>query len=333
VLSAPLNVHWELTNRCNLACRHCYQQDDAADAALPGATGLWTIAERLVEAGVFELTMTGGEILLVPEVFDLIDYFNAAGIEPHVTSNGTLVDDRRADELARRRLTFQVSIDSSDPLVHDGVRRRPGALRRAVEGVERLVERGVPVAVSYTCMPQNVEDAAGVAALAEQIGVTRVCIGEVLPSYGDSQARSAMEHRRLDYVYRHLDQVREQFEGRVEVSLAMHRAGDAPTDVCTALDRDLAILHDGHAYPCPFVRHPDYDMGSVLEHPIAALWNSDVARRFRDEKRVASVPHCRILAAASPSTAIDPGTRTAAQARAVRCDGCASHPTTRSTRP
>lgn len=302
MLSTPLNIHWELTNRCNLSCVHCYQQDDVQDSALPEAEFLFSVAERVLEAGVFELTLTGGEILLVKQVYELIDFFNEAGIAPHVTSNGTLINDWHADQLAQRNLTFQVSIDSADPSVHDGVRGRKGALQRAVKGIARLVERRVPVSVAYTCMPQNIDDAAGVVSLAEQLGVDRVCIGEVLPHFGDATVRGQLEHAtgELDSARIELNALQEEFSDRVDVKLAFQGLEqDLPKPSCTALERDLAILHDGHAYPCPFVRNPRYDLGSVLENSIKSLWRKQVAEEFRREKVENRVPHCR-LAAASP---------------------------------
>jgi radical SAM protein with 4Fe4S-binding SPASM domain len=276
---------------------------------------------------VFELTLTGGEIMLVKQVFSLIDFFNEVGITPHVTSNGTLVDDRRADELASRRVTFQVSIDSADASVHDGVRGRQGALRRALQGIERLIEREVPVSVAYTCMPQNVADAEGVVALADGLGVERVCVGEVLPHFGEEGVRESLEHGDgdLDAVALQLEDLRQRYAGRVDVSLAFQGLASATQEAgaigCSALDRDLAILHDGHAYPCPFVRNPRYDLGSVLTTPIRQIWTDAVAAAFRQEKAGSAIPHCRV-AAASPA-----GSLPMIAGAGGGCGGCGASPT------
>jgi MoaA/NifB/PqqE/SkfB family radical SAM enzyme len=295
-------VHWELTNRCNLRCIHCYQQDDAPDATLPSTEILFAIAQRIVDANVFELTLTGGEIMMVPQLPEVIDFFNNAGIEPHITSNGTLVSERRADQLAERRLTFQVSIDSADPSVHDGVRQRPGALGRAVRGIERLVERKVPVSIAYTCMPQNADAAPGVVELAARVGVEKVCIGEVLPFFGDEERRAEMAHSadNLNDARRRLVALAVEYEDRVDLRLAFQGLGATDSDPirrpCTALERDLAVLHDGSAYPCPFVRRPTACLGSVLDSSIRDIWNSSAAQRFRSEKAQLPVPHCHIEA-------------------------------------
>lgn len=309
MLSAPLNIHWELTNRCNLRCIHCYQQDDERDAVMPSASLLSIIAHRIADASVFELTLTGGEIMMVKQLPWLLDFFNERGIEPHVTSNGTLVSERRADELAARRLTFQVSIDSADPSVHDGVRQKRGALARAVRGIERLVERGVSVSVAYTCMPQNADSVPGVLELAERIGVHKVCVGEVLPYFGGRSQRTQMTRstEATTNAHNRLLALVDAYAGRIDLKLAFQGVEtDDPVpkrQSCTALDRDLAILHDGSAYPCPFVRKAAYRLGSVVDTPIRELWSCAAAERFRREKTELHVFHCRLEAEPTDSSA------------------------------
>ncbi|MGP3922426.1 radical SAM protein [Streptomyces sp. 8N616] len=297
-LTAPLNVHWELTNLCNLKCVHCYQQDDGPRMGLPSADVLSLIARRIVEAGVFEVTLTGGEVLLVPQLRSLVAFFNANGLRPHITSNGMLVDDSTAAWLAAADVTFQVSLDAADPDRHNAVRRSPHAYAKALAGVSRLVERGVEVSFAYTAMPDNLEEIEGVAALAAERGVRRVCVGEVLPEFG-----SAADRRRLELAaepFGHfvagLQALRDRYRGRVDIAAALLSGHlhdpQLRASPCTALDRDLAILHDGWAYPCPFVRDRRQRLGHVRQQGIREIWSSPAARRFRAEKQTRASKHC-----------------------------------------
>jgi MoaA/NifB/PqqE/SkfB family radical SAM enzyme len=297
-LRSPLNVHWELTNLCNLKCVHCYQQDDGPRGRLPAAETLWTITQRIVDAGVFELTLTGGEILLVPQLREIVAFLNESGIRPHITSNGMLVSDAIADWIAASQVTFQVSIDSADPERHNGVRQSPRAYEAALAGVRRLVKRGVNVSFAYTAMPGNTDDIEAVVALAEGSGVTRVCVGEVLPEYGPSELRQRLRltPETFSTFAADVDNVKEAYEGRVDVAVALlsghrfdARLRESP---CTAMDRDLAILYDGWAYPCPFVRDISQRLGNVINEPITDIWIGAAATKFRAEKSTRSVKHC-----------------------------------------
>ncbi|MER7969348.1 radical SAM protein [Streptomyces sp. NPDC096080] len=305
-LNAPLNVHWELTNLCNLNCVHCYQQDDGPRRGLPRSDLLDTIARRIMDADVFEVTLTGGEVLLVPQLRDIVRHFNSHGLRPHITSNGMLVNDEKADWLAAADITFQVSLDAADPTRHNAVRRSPFAYQRALEGVTRLVERGVEVSFAYTAMPDNLEEIEGVLAVAAERGVGRVCVGEVLPEFGGAANRRRLEMAAEPFgrFVAGLGELRERYRGRVDLVAALlsghlhdRRLRASP---CTALERDLAILHDGWAYPCPFVRDRRQRLGDVRQHDLRTIWAGPSALRFREEKRTQSTKHC-------VSTASHPG--------------------------
>ncbi|MEU2053409.1 radical SAM/SPASM domain-containing protein [Streptomyces bungoensis] len=314
-LTAPLNVHWELTNLCNLNCVHCYQQDDGPRTGLPHADLLHVISRRIVEAGVFEVTLTGGEVLLVPQLQDIVTYFNSHGLRPHITSNGMLVTDEKADWLAAADVTFQVSLDAADPGRHNDVRRSPHAYDRALEGVTRLVERGVEVSFAYTAMPDNLQEIEGVLAVAAERGVGRVCVGEVLPEFGDAANRRRLEIAAEPFgqFVAGLRELRERYRGRVDLAAALlsghlhdQRLRASP---CTALDRDLAILHDGWAYPCPFVRDRRRRLGDVRRHDLRTIWGGAQAQRFREEKRTQSTKHCVSTAPPQGPVLVQLGTR------------------------
>ncbi len=314
-LTAPLNVHWELTNVCNLRCVHCYQQDDGRRAGLPSTETVMTIAHRISDAGAFEVTLTGGEVLLVRQLRDVVAFFNGRGIRPHITSNGMLVDDYTADWLAGAYVTFQVSIDALDPTRHNAIRRSPYAFDRALAGVARLVARGVEVSFAYTATPENLTELPAVVALAADQGVGRVCVGEVLPEFGNMATRDRL---RLDAspfatFVAGLHSLRERYRGKVDVAVALlsghiydPRLRASP---CTALERDLAILHDGWAYPCPFVRKPQHRLGNILQQSINEIWSSPAAERFRAEKRTRATKHCVDVDARSGPIPISISTR------------------------
>lgn len=307
-LTAPLNIHWEMTNVCNLHCLHCYQQDDGPRQPLPTGATLSLIAERIIESGAFELTLTGGEPLLVPQLHDLVMRFNEHGIRPHITSNGMLVDKKAADWLAAVDVTFQISIDGATADTHNEIRRSAHAFARAVQGIRHLVARGVPVSIAYCATPANLSEAERVVALGADLGVTRVCIGEVLPYFGSAAVKRSLSFDEASYrtFASALGRTAEIYAGQVEVAVALmsgHRYdGNLRRSPCTALDRDLAILHDGWAYPCPFVRSPEYRLGRVLDESIRTIWLSEVAQRFRIEKAGGAPKHCTI--AASPASPV-----------------------------
>lgn len=300
LLTAPLNVHWELTNKCNLNCQFCYQRDDEADLQANRRTRDFIIAHRIVDAKVFELTITGGEILLVPYLMELIRSFNERHITPHVTTNGTLISEDIARALASVRISVQISIDSHDPLVHDTLRGRSGSHEDALRGARRLVEHGVDVTLAFTRTKENWAHGAKVVELASRIGVGKVCVGTVMPQFGEFPAALGVE---LSSEQRIEEQSALEAAKEAHRNVSVQSVLDLPTSSdgagcsdCSALRRDLAILHDGSAYPCTFTRGDQFRLGSVVTTPIADLWRSDAAALFRRHRESTAMPMCRDVA-------------------------------------
>jgi sulfatase maturation enzyme AslB (radical SAM superfamily) len=134
---ALLSANLELTNRCNLRCTFC----PTADGRMQRARGFMDpalFARALEGAGRLEfvLLFQWGEPLLHPKFFDLARRAAARGARTLVTTNGTLLDDRRVAELLRSGLDrVTVSVDG-DAATHEAVRGVP--LARTLEAVRRL---------------------------------------------------------------------------------------------------------------------------------------------------------------------------------------------------
>ena len=89
VLSAPLEAHLQITNRCGAGCQGCY-----TGASREGAPNEWGLAEwkraldALADAGVFHVALGGGESAALPWLGELADHARARGIIPNLTTSG-----------------------------------------------------------------------------------------------------------------------------------------------------------------------------------------------------------------------------------------------------
>lgn len=157
---SPVGAKLELTYRCNLKCPFCYTDSprrtrerarDLDDAA-------WrAVVEEAVGLGVIEAVVTGGEPLLRRELaLELIERLCADGVGVTMNTNGWFVDGPTADRLAAvAGFQANISIDGATPELHDAARGVPGSWERAVEGVDRLLQRGARVQVVHVVTPAN----------------------------------------------------------------------------------------------------------------------------------------------------------------------------------
>ena len=150
----PLNVHWDLTWRCDHKCVHCYLTDRRKDdLTLDEAIG---VLDQLVDAGTLSLLISGGDPFLRPDGIDIIKAARARDFDVRINTHGNFIDDELADVLAEIGVAkVSISVYSDNPEHHDAVTLIPGSHAKSVAAARRLVDRGVTVNFKTPVMVQN----------------------------------------------------------------------------------------------------------------------------------------------------------------------------------
>jgi radical SAM protein with 4Fe4S-binding SPASM domain len=151
-LSAPLEVHFSVTNSCSVRCRHCYMDSGDRDAGEMSGIEFRKAMDLLAEMGVFHIAMGGGEALERPDLFELAAHVRSRGMVANLTTNGLLL----TRETATQCTIFgqvNVSVDRMDAPGIDGERDPAAGLR----AIELLLEAGVRTGINCVITRQNVE--------------------------------------------------------------------------------------------------------------------------------------------------------------------------------
>jgi AdoMet-dependent heme synthase len=156
----PRVLAWELTRRCNLNCIHC--RATASEHAPEGELTLSDYQALIDNVAAFAspiIILSGGEPLMRPDLYDIAAHATARGLRVAVSTNGTLV----TPEVARRLLaagvaTCSISIDGSNPDVHDDFRQQPGAFDASLRGMTILQEAGIKAQVNTSLTRRNMDD-------------------------------------------------------------------------------------------------------------------------------------------------------------------------------
>ncbi len=175
-IGQPASGTFELTHRCNLGCRMCYVRQPAGDAGHRqrelSAAQWGDLAREAVDQGLVFLLLTGGEVLLRPDFFAIWEPLTRLGLVLSVFTNGTLVTDAVADRLAAAPpARIEITLYGATPDTADAVTGCAGGFARCVAGIERLLARGVPLAIKATLTRQNVGELPAMQALARDWGV------------------------------------------------------------------------------------------------------------------------------------------------------------------
>ncbi len=165
----PMGVHLQVADRCNHACHHCYQVQGQKGEL--GFEELRSIIDGIADAGVFTLNVSGGEATLRPDLFDILRYARGRGFALRLFTNGFLIDEAYAEELARiGLLEVHVSLYSGVAEEHDAVTRVPRSFDRTVGAITALRQRGVRVVLKTPATTLSPLGARSVEALARDLG-------------------------------------------------------------------------------------------------------------------------------------------------------------------
>jgi AdoMet-dependent heme synthase len=267
-LNIPLNVQLDLTYRCNERCIHCYlDHDDHGEMSTAEIKGL---LDQMADAGVFYLTISGGEILMRRDFFELLEHARARTFCLKLKTNAVLIREKEAARIRSLGVeSVQVSIYSHRPEVHDAITKMPGSLEQSIRGMRLLRQHGIHVIIANVLMVQNAPDYAGVKALAAELRAQFLLDPTVTPMMdGDRSILSLnVDEAALREVFRN-----EALVGNVEEFCAPPLGVDEEALSalpCSAGHTACYVSPYGDVYPC--VQFP-MPCGNVRRTKFVDIW-------------------------------------------------------------
>lgn len=321
----PLTVSLQLTNACNLRCTFCYASSGRAyPNELDTATWLLVI-QRLAAAGVSAITFTGGEPTIARGFPDLLTSASAMVDAVDIFTNGLNWRPELIDLVAAcGNVQVQVSVDGL-ATNHDEIRGRVGSFDAAMETIERLSERGVPVAVAMTVTPRNVGDLEAVMARVEAAGALGFRGGRTVsvgrgdqPGFGLSTAEVELANEA--FAGRRAAGSRMDFTGWSECDNVGDLLGQSgsPVEFLTPGYLSWHVRPDGGVTPCQVENRT---FGNIVTEPLVHIGRPDRLRVMQE-----TAQGCRCVRAITPPDGADlPFGLTAGCCAApaeTRCGGC-----------
>ncbi len=293
-------VVWNITNRCNLKCRHCYASAGKDNLEL-STEQCFEIVDKLASFKVPLILFSGGEPLLRNDIFEIARYAKKRGIKCVLSTNGTLID----RDLAENLDVFEYVGVSLDGLreVNDFFRGVSGAYERAFRGL-LFANEVVLSGIRFTVTKHNYNEVFKLIEVARENDIPRFCLYHLVPA-GRADFRDDItneERRRLidsllreaekegmeiltvdnpaDGVYTHL-QLRKMDEEKAERAreFLKFRGGDSSGIRLACID------HRGLVHPNQFWW--DYVVGNVLESSFEEIWlgEDELLLKLREKAR------------------------------------------------
>jgi len=293
----PLVV-WNMTQRCNLRCVHCYNASGKVETEGElSTTEAEAFIDDLARMEIPVLLFSGGEPLLRPDIFHLGAQAAAHGLRPVLSTNGALITAAVAKGLAEAGFQYiGVSIDGLEK-THDRLRCRKGAYRAAWEGLRQARELGLRTGVRFTVSRENLDDLPGVLEQSVREQVDRFCLYHLVYSGRAvglmTRDLSAAERRRMVgwladraeelhqegrqieilttdnhadgiLLYHRIKRRDESRAAEVLELLAMHGG-------CSAGRKFADVDAQGDVHACQFWGHQS--LGNIRERPFSQIWS------------------------------------------------------------
>ncbi|MDH4136499.1 MAG: radical SAM protein [Anaerolineae bacterium] len=287
----PLHMMLELTNHCNLWCRHCYISDRPPRGELT-LDELKDILDQLAAEGALFLTFSGGEPLVRKDFFQIAAYARKKEFAFTLFSNGTLITPEVADrlqELCPQRV--EISLLGGKASTHDGITQVRGSFDRALRGARLLIERGIKVQLKTTWMRENIEESEQILSLVDEMGAS-------------FRGASLVIHRRdggaeTADLRATVDQLRAMTQRSYDQNPDVKRIPPDPVPLteeqkqnmspCGAGQTSCRIDSYGNVYPCAAL---DIMLGSLGEETFATIWHSSEELEKVRAIRVSDLTEC-----------------------------------------
>ncbi|HLW84600.1 MAG TPA: radical SAM protein [Candidatus Sulfotelmatobacter sp.] len=267
-LGIPMSVQLDLTYRCNERCVHCYLDHD--DHGEMTTAEIKHLLDEMAEAGVFILTLSGGEIFLRKDFFEILEHARELTFCVKLKTNAILIRELEAARIRDLGVeSIQISIYSHRPEVHDAITLVPGSLKRSINAIRFLKSQGLKVRIANVLMIQNAEDYPGVRALADELGTEFTLDPTVTPMMDGNRSILSLgvDTTALQRVFRDATLVRD-----VEEFCAVSSPADDDalhSLPCSAGHTSCYVSPYGDLYPC--VQFP-LPCGNVRQERFADIW-------------------------------------------------------------
>lgn len=286
----PCSLTFSITYRCQADCIHCSSAHHRNGEKIElTAEECQRVIDQTLEMGAVNIIFTGGEPLLRKDLFQLIQHVDKEKAICSMFTNGEFLTEDVVQRLADAGLhSALVSLDSPDPQTHDRWRRIPGLFNKAIQGLERVLKRGMLTGISTYITKEGLArgDHEQMMELGRRIGVHELVFFDTLPSGRFRDNRHGLlnaeeKQQVLDFTNKYLYDP--QYPGIITQAWINNPKGSG----CFAAREQFYVTAYGDVCPCDFT---PLSFGNIREASIQQLWGRMLSHEEYGQKRSA----CRL---------------------------------------
>lgn len=297
----PFVLIWEVTQACDLACKHCRAEAEPnrhpQELTTDEGRRLLDDARRFGEGQL--VVLSGGDPLYRDDVIELVEYGVESGLRMTLTPSGTSsLTSERIQSLADAGLRrMAVSIDGSSAASHDAFRKEAGSFEHTMAAARATRALELPLQVNTTVCAETVDELPGISELVAELDAVLWSVFFLVP-VGRGRVLDPISPARAERVMEWLVSVAEEASFGVKTTEAPHyrrvalqqrsrsQDDESPSDGIgrrtgiTAGDGFAFVSHTGEVYPSGFL---PASAGNVRERNLVDIYREGTLfKRLRD---------------------------------------------------
>ena len=220
----PFLAIWEITQSCDLACKHCR----ASAQPVPHPDQLTNAEAKVLIDEISDMKIpifvfTGGDPLKREDIYELVEYAATKNVKVAVTPSATPLLTREAifKMKAAGVVRLGISLDGSCPEIHDTFRGLPGAYARTIEAIGWAAEAGMPIQVHTTVSRHNANDLDNLVDLFEKLNIVMWNVFFLVP-VGRGQVADLLSGEEFEEVFGKLYELSRRASFQIKTTEAMH---------------------------------------------------------------------------------------------------------------
>jgi radical SAM protein with 4Fe4S-binding SPASM domain len=299
--SAPYRMDLALTYRCNNDCAHCYNARERNFPELD--TEQWKrILDQLWSLGVPHIVFTGGESTLRNDLPELIAHAESNGQITGLNTNARrLADEKYVQKLLKAGLDHvQITVESCDEQIHDGMMRAKGAYKQTIRGLKNVLSTRLYVMTNTTMLHTNVHKIPDTLDFLAELGVPTIGLNALIYAGQGLTVGTGLQESELQPILDMAVKKTSEHGQRLIWYTPTQYCNFDPTQSnlgvkgCTASLYSMCIESNGDVIPCQSYYH---SLGNLLTDSWDSIWNHKLSVQLRERRGLpAKCEGCPIIA-------------------------------------
>jgi radical SAM protein with 4Fe4S-binding SPASM domain len=263
----PMHLMVELTDKCNLSCRHCYRNSSSSQGEILPLNLLLRILNEFAELGLKTIELTGGEPTLHPDFTAVVRYCAGTFDFVSILTNGYVITAELLNEIEahKDKVVFQVDLDGHKPQIHDWLRGKKGSFEKAAHSIGLISKREFMCRAVMNLHAANCRYIEDVAMLARKLGATWYSFSPIL-AVGRAESLELLSGPQFAKCVELTREFKERYPGfffSVDES-QIERLSD-PKKNCGAGWRSQVLGPTGRLRPCAMLAETRFNFGDLSE--------------------------------------------------------------------